>query len=143
MANGFSVSETIDRPVETVWAQLTDFDRADPWMTSVDNLAKTTDGSIAAGTRLTFRSRGQERETVVTAWEPGRRLELTSTQGGVTANYDYVLEPTDDGTRITLDARCRATGPWRLIHPLIVFAMKRSDGDQLAKLRRVVESALA
>ena len=59
------------------------------------------------------------------------------------ANYDYVLEPTDDGTRITLDARCRATGPWRLIHPLIVFAMKRSDGDQLAKLRRVVESALA
>ena len=86
------------------------------------------------------RARGAERESQVSALDEGKRLVLTSTQGGVTAIYDYRLVPTANGTQITLDAACNATGWWKLVHPLIAFAMKKADSPQLARLKSVVEN---
>lgn len=104
MAKGFSVTEIIDRQQDEVWAFLTDFDQAAQWMTAVEKMTQATPGPIQAGTRFTFLSRGAERDTEVTAWEPNKRIALTSTQGGVTATYDYSLAPVSSGTEITLNA---------------------------------------
>ena len=95
----------------------------------------SSNGPLQVGTRFTFKSRGKDHETRVTALEPGARIELTSTQGGVTAVYAYGVRPNGDGTVVTLEAVCSATGWWKLIHPLIAFAMKKSDSSQLANLK--------
>ena len=135
MADGFSVKETIARSPEDVWAYLTDFANAKAWMTAVDGMTQTTQGPLRVGTRFKFSARGRERETQVTALDPGRQIALTSTQGGVTATYTYRVAPAGGGTEVTLDAVCQASGVWKLLHPMIAFAMKRSDSSQLANLK--------
>ena len=97
MSKGFNVMERIDRSPEEVWAYLTDFRNAKDWMTGIENLAAKGGGPLELGTRLSFTARGKERETRVTAFEPGRQIALTSTQGGVTATYSYALAPDGDG----------------------------------------------
>ena len=98
-----------------------------------------TDRPLEIGTILKFSARGKERETSVTALETLKKLALTSTQGGVTATYEYALTPVGDGTEITLNAGCEATGFWALLHPVINFAMKRADSSQLANLKAAIE----
>lgn len=135
MADGFSVTEQIAGAPAAVWAYLTDFRSAGEWMTGVEDLVQTSEGALGIGTRLTFKARGKARETRVTALEPGKLIALTSTQGGVTATYEYAVAPAGEGTEITLNAVCEARGLWMLVHPLIAFAMKQSDSSQLAKLK--------
>ena len=135
MAGGFSVTEEIAAAPAAVWAYLTDFGNAGEWMTGVEGLAQTTEGPLEVGSRLSFVARGKARETRVSALDPGRRIALTSTQGGVTATYDYALVPAGAGTEITLKAVCEARGLWKLLHPMIVVAMRKSDSSQLAKLK--------
>lgn len=138
MAEGFTVVETIERSPEDVWAYLTDFSHAKQWMTGVEEMTKVTQGSIKLGTCFRFKSRGKERESHVTAFEPGKLIALKSTQGGVTATYTYCLVSAGDGTQVRLNAVCRATGFWKLLHPIIVIAMKKSDSNHLAQLKAAI-----
>jgi len=133
--NGFSVTEKIDHSPDEVWTYLTDFRNARDWMKGVWAMAQTTEGPLEIGTHFSFNARGKERETRVTALEPGKQIALTSTQGGVTAVYTYSLAPAGDGTEVTLNAMCEATGFWKLLHPMIAIAMKQSDSSQLANLK--------
>ncbi len=109
-------------------------------MTGVEEMTPLTQGPIEVGTRFRFKARGKEHESEVTALEPGKRIALTSTQGGVTATYVYSLAPAGNNTEVTLNAVCEATGFWKLIHPIIVFAMKKSDSSHLAKLKAAIVS---
>jgi hypothetical protein len=40
---------------------------------------------------------------------------------------------------MTLDARCEATGWWRLLHPIINVAMRMSDSKQLESLNTLLD----
>ncbi|MEE8272238.1 MAG: SRPBCC family protein [Alphaproteobacteria bacterium] len=135
MADGFKVIESLDHAPQGVWACLTDFDNASEWMTGIADFTQVTQGPLEIGTRFRFMARGKQRETRVTALDPGKRIALTSTQGGVTATYTYSATPAGDGTEVTLKAVCNATGFCTLIHPVIVLAMKKSDSSQLANLK--------
>jgi len=139
MADGFTVTETIAAAPEEVWDYLVDFRNAGQWMPGIDDMSQTTPGPVEVGTNLTFDARGKQRASQVSDLDPGQRLALTSTQGGVTATYTYSVAPSDAGTEMTLHAVCRATGFWKLLHPLIVFAMRKSDGPQLSNLKAVIE----
>lgn len=136
---GFSAREHFSFPPEEVWDYLTDFRNAKEWMTGVDGMTQDGSGPLEVGTRLRFRARGKERSSQVCALVPGRRIALMSAQGGITATYTYSLEPSGDGTEASLDADCEASGIWRLLHPLIVFAMRKSDSSHLAKLKSAME----
>lgn len=135
MATGFRTAERIEAPPEEVWAYLTDFHNAKDWMTGIEGLAQTSPGPPALGTTLSFRARGKLRETCVTTLDPGKVIALTSAQGGVTATYTYAVIPSGSGTDLRLQAVCEASGLWKLLHPLIVLAMKASDSGQLARLK--------
>ena len=139
MGQGFSVTEKINRPVEAVWSFLTDFSQANKWMTGIDGMRPINSGPIGLGTRLQFTARGAERETEVTAFEPQKKLALTSTQGGVTATYVYSLFSAGEQTEIRLHATCKASGLWKLIHPIILLAMKKSDSSHLIRLKEAIE----
>ncbi len=120
---------TIDRPVDTVWARLIDWDSAAQWMPGVDALS--AHGRTAAGTTLVFTTRGKERTGQIAALDPGRSITLRSIQGGVTADYVYACMRHGEGTRVSLVAECRMTGPVRLLGPVIRSAIRRADSGQL------------
>ncbi|TFV88788.1 SRPBCC family protein [Blastococcus sp. CT_GayMR16] len=128
MSRAFAVTRDIDRPVDQVWARLTDWDRAAPWL-GVD--AILADGATAVGTTLRFTARGKERVSEIAALDPGRSVTLRSRQGGVTADYTYAVEPAGPGSRVTLVADVATRGAWSLAGPAIRAAIRRTDAGQL------------
>lgn len=139
----FEVSETIDRPIDSVWSLMTDFDRAPEWMAEVVRIERDPSVPPCLGTKLaTYVKRSKAAmQTEIVAWTPPEELALASRQGGISAIYRYRLAPAASGTHVTLNASCTAQGLlWRLLHPLIFIMMKRADGGQLAALKALVES---
>jgi hypothetical protein len=60
---------------------------------------------------------------------------------GVIVEYTFVFSQTDSGgTRVDLQAVVQAVNPlgW-LMAPLVLAAIKKSDGDLLARLKRMIE----
>ena len=129
MTEVFTAETTIDRPVDAVWARLNDWDLAARWMSGVD--AMRADGPTATGTTLVFTTRGKKRTGQIAALDPGRSITLRSIQGGVTADYVYACVGHGEGTRVSLVADCRITGPVRLLGPMIRSAIRRADSGQL------------
>ena len=139
MARTISVSETIDATPERVWEVLTDWPGAVRWMNGIESMS--IDGETVEGARVHFFTRGQDRESVIVHCERGRSVTLRSQQGGVTADYAYAIEPTGESScRVSLEADCRFSGlQYLLLGPLIGFAIRRTDGGQIAALKRVIE----
>jgi carbon monoxide dehydrogenase subunit G len=129
MTTVFTAETTIHRPVGAVWERLIDWDTAARWMPGVDGLR--ADGPTAVGTTLVFTARGKQRTGQIAALDPGRSITLRSVQGGVTADYAYACARHGDGTRVSLVADCRTTGPMRLLAPVIRSAIRRADSGQL------------
>ena len=139
MSRSFAVQATIAKPAAQVWQVLTDWRTAHRWMAGVDRLE--ADGETAVGTALSSHARGRERSATIAACRPGRSLVLRSVQGGVTADYEYALEPLNDHTtKVTLVADCQMRGPWRIMGPLIRMAIRKTDGGQLDALKQVIEA---
>jgi carbon monoxide dehydrogenase subunit G len=129
MTEVFTAEVTIGCPLDAVWARLIDWDNAARWMPGVEALR--AHGPTATGTTLVFTTRGKERTGQIAALDPGRSITLRSIQGGVTADYVYTCAPRGDGTRVSLVADCRMTGPVRLLGPVIRSAIRRADSGQL------------
>lgn len=141
MVNGFSVQETIDRPVAEVWTFMSNFEEVHRWMDGIEQVQQKTAAPIGVATLLAFDARGAERTTKITAWEPGHKMALTSQQGGMTATYLYSVISKGEKTAVSLDATCEASGfLWKLLSPLIVRMMKQSDSNQLAQLKAAMDA---
>ena len=142
----FERSTRIARRPDEVWAVLTDWERATEWMPGVASLAPVG-AQDGAGTTLRFSSRGRAHDAVVRVWEPARRLVLESTQGGVTATYEYLLDThgADGGaTEMRMLASCETRGlPLRLLSPLLALVMRLTDGPQLRRFKATVERPAA
>jgi uncharacterized protein YndB with AHSA1/START domain len=135
MPRAFVATREIDRPVDQVWARLTDWGRAAPWL-GVDSIR--ADGDTAVGTTLRFTTRGKDRTSEIAALQPGRSVTLRSRQGGVTADYTYGVEPSGPGSRVTLVAEVVTRGAWSLAGPAIRAAIRRTDSGQLDAFAREV-----
>lgn len=139
MSRAFRRRAYIQAPPERVWQVLTDWSRTPEWMRSVTSVEPVDGTGQGVGAVLKFRARGKVAESTVEAWDVARSLRLTSRQGGVTASYLYRLEPYRSGTNMVLEASCTSRGViWRLLSPVIRFAMRFTDGGQLDALNRVV-----
>ena len=139
MAQTISVSETIDASPDRVWEVLTDWPGAVRWMNGIE--AMSIEGETVEGARVRFFTRGQDRESMITHCQPGRSVTLRSQQGGVTADYRYSIEPSGTSScLVSLEAECQFRG-WQylLLGPLIRLAIRRTDGGQIAALKRVIE----
>lgn len=133
MTTAFIVSATIERPAAEVWARLTDWPAATAWMSGVQSIR-------VSGDELTFRTRGRDRTGRVETVEPGRTVVVRSAQGGVSAAYTYTCVPDGGRTTVTLTADCRVEGVWRPFAGLLRTAIRRTDGGQVAALKRVIEA---
>lgn len=137
---GFTSTELFAAPPDRVWTTLTDWPNAPAWMPGIDSMQQEGYGPAEAGTTVVFQARGAQRTSVIMDWDPPRRLTLRSVQGGVTADYVYTLEPEGSGTRLTLSAMCTTQGLWRLIGPIISWAMARADSSQPQRLKAAMEA---
>src|SRR3990172_11232505 len=98
-------STTINRPIEEVFAYVTDLRNNMQWMTGVIAAQMDVDGPIMVGSTYTFnmKTMGMKLETkgVVTAYESPKTYAWKATSGPFPMSGSTSFESTDGGTRVT------------------------------------------
>jgi uncharacterized protein YndB with AHSA1/START domain len=140
----FSVGTEIERPVGEVFAYITDPTKLATWQTNTVSVVVEGDGPLGLGTRLREVHRapgGKQLASLVevSEYEPDNRFALRMLEGALPIHARITFEPTDHGTRVTLAAHGKATGPMRLAQPLLSLSLKRQFAGYLATLTQLLE----
>lgn len=135
----------IDRPVEDVWAVVSDLDTHTAWRPALVEFRSLDEGPLEVGARirevLRFGKREIEIEDVVTALDPPRRLALSGGWKAAEFDVEFLLEPEGAGTRVTMDWPFRPKSPLlRVATPFLKETMRRATREELEKLRDYVEA---
>jgi hypothetical protein len=140
----FQHSVVINRPLEQVFAFVSDLENDPPWSGAAE-MRRTSPGPVGIGTTFQQRDRllGRRLELTlrVVGYEPNRKITLTTTSERLSFSGTRMVEPVgQDATRVTFVGGGRAGGVWKLAEPLLAAAGGRRLQTQLGRLKRLLES---
>jgi uncharacterized protein YndB with AHSA1/START domain len=134
----------IDRSVEDVFDDVSDFTTAAEWRTEVLHSRMTPPAPIRVGTTLYEVARVNGRrvvtESIVDAVERPHRWTFAHVRGPLPVSGEYRFEPVAGGTRLTYTLRVGLPGLWRLAAPYLRWAGRRMMAASLASLRERLET---
>src|SRR5215813_1442053 len=109
-----SGSILIERPVEDVFAYVTDVTNDPAWHTDVLEARKLTEGPPGVGTVWHARFKPamgiSEGEMEVVTFDPNRLHVMRGSLGPMHPTLTYLLEPVDGGTRFTRRVQIAVSG---------------------------------
>jgi uncharacterized membrane protein len=111
---------TIHRPVDEVFAYLSDVEHGPQYISGQREAHKTSAGPMGIGTTFATTSRFLRRTGTneVTEYEPNRRLAWKATSGA-RATTTWALEPSGPSARVTFTTAVDVAGLLRLAEPLL------------------------
>ncbi|MBW3587950.1 MAG: SRPBCC family protein [Actinobacteria bacterium] len=110
----------IERPLEEVFAFVADQSNEPKWHTDI--LRVDPQGPIELGSRVRWvvRFMGENQYlNDVTAFEPGRRIEMAALEGPLKPTVTHSFEEVDGRTRYTRHVRIPLQGMFRLVGPVM------------------------
>lgn len=141
-----SMQVHLDRPIEQVFAFLTDAANHPQWDASSLAMEPTQPGPWRPG--LEFREvrrigpRRVEIWSRIAALDPPHAMEIESLTGPQFTG-SWRLEPDSGGTRLTWRGTMRLRGVQRLMQPVIARSFRASAATNFARLKDVVETSPA
>ena len=140
----FRQSVVINRPVEQVFAFISDLENDPPWSGAAE-MRRTSPGPVGVGTTFQQRDRllGRRLELTlrVVGYEPDRKVTITTASRRLSFSGTRMVEPVGQGaTRVTFVGAGRAGGVWRPAEPLLAAVGGRRLRRQLGRLKRLLES---
>lgn len=145
LRNEFTVA--IDRPVEEVFAFVTDLPRTPEWRTTVRQAdAIQWQGTSAVGARFRAATRVAGRRwnwvLEVIAWDPPRRFAYVVVEGSVPMEVEYCCEASGEGCRFTMVASVNGfEGAFgQIVVPMIAWSMRREVQTHVGNLKRILEN---
>ena len=134
----------IERPLDEVFAFVTDPANAPRWQSGVLSTTKTSDEPMGAGVRWrevrTFLGRRVEGTLEATEYDPDRLFALRSVSGTVAIEVRHLFETFDGGTRIRVLAEGDAGRLGRLGGRFVRRAAERQLKGDLARLKQLLET---
>ena len=134
-------SLAIDRPVEEVFAFVTNVENAPLWQAWAEEARVTSGGPPGVGTKYTYVCRilGHRISSAgkFTAYEPNKRYGWKVTSGPIAGEADYVFESFNGGTRVTVRGQAEPGGFFKLAEPIVGRMVKRlfeADAENLKDL---------
>jgi len=141
----FAHETLIDRPPDQVFAFMMDFSRAPRWRSLVRKIEVITPPPLSVGSqlRITMDVMGKPREAISDIWayDPPHRFGQRNTASRVTGTFEYRLERAGAGTRVRFTCDVRPHGIMWLLLPSLIRSSRYRYRDQLAVLKREIESA--
>jgi uncharacterized protein YndB with AHSA1/START domain len=139
----FDSSVTIKRPLEEVFAFVSEPMNEPKWHDDVVDVKRTSDGPVGAGSTFEWKMNfmGTHRvQLEVKEFVPGRREVIAAVSSGpLMPTFTYTFEPVAGGTRFTRHGDIRVGGIMKVIEPMMkVIAPKHMQG-LLEKLKLVLE----
>jgi carbon monoxide dehydrogenase subunit G len=147
MAGRFEGTTVIDRPIEEVFAFLSDGTNDPTFSPRVLEIAKTTDGPVGVGTtyKSTVKDAGvkTQREFKITEFERPTKIRWaeTSTNQVMAPEGGYDLAPEGNGTRVTVYNVLEGRGIGKLFAPLALRAARKGADDFAASIKAAVEAS--
>jgi uncharacterized protein YndB with AHSA1/START domain len=136
------ISTTIKRPIEQVFAVMSDASRNAEWVSGAGETTKTSDGPIGVGTTWhgvgKFLGRRIETDIVYKEFEPNRKFTFEITQPFL-ATMVFTFESVAGATRVEQVVDAEPGGFFKLAGPLLVPAAKRQFKNDLDNLRDLME----
>ena len=138
------ISIVINRPVEEVFAFLSNPENNPKWVSMSNEVHLTSAGPIGVGT--TFRSvvtvlgRRLEGEVEFTEYEPNRSFAQKTTSGPFPVENRITFERVDGGTRVNFTSVAEPGGFFKLAEPLLVRMIKRQFEADFANLKDLMEA---
>jgi uncharacterized protein YndB with AHSA1/START domain len=140
----FDSSITIDRPIEDVFALLSDPERTSSWSSLAAEETLTSERPIRVGStyRVVGKGFGRRamRENEVTEFELNRRWAVRSRSGSPATRASATFQPVDGGTRVDFTVEAELTGVLRLAAPLVMTIGKRQWDRDLRNLKALMEA---
>lgn len=138
------ISTVINRPVDEVFAVLSNSENAPKWNPSSIEAKKTSAGPIGLGT--TFRGVsnlvGQrlESESEIVEYELNRRITTKGSQGPIQTKSQATFESVGGGTRVNLTLEGDPGGVFKLAEPLVVKLGHRQFQAAFDNLKDLMEA---
>ena len=138
-----SASITIARPVEDVFAYVTDVTNDPAWHSDILEARKATEGPVGVGTKWHTKFKPSmgisEGDMEVVTFEPNRRQVMRGEIGPMHPTLTYLLEPSDGGTKFTRHVQIKVSGMMKVMQPMMAMMVPRQNKGFLANLKRVLE----
>jgi carbon monoxide dehydrogenase subunit G len=133
-------SVEVAAPPEGVFAYLASIDNLAEWQSGMRSVRQTSPGPIGVGTTafIVRELAGQRIEAPlrVTAFDPPRRLALTSEAHGVRLDASLdIAEREPGGSRLTYRAEITASGFMRFMEPMIASTAEADLAESLRRIR--------
>ena len=141
----FQHSVVINRPVERVFAFVSDFENDPPW-SGVAQVRRSPAGPVGIGTTFRLRQRflGRSFDFImeVVRYQPNQLITVKSTSSRfVSMMGTRLVEPAGDATRLTFLGTGQTHGPLKPLEPLLAVA---AGGHRLrvlvGRLKQCLES---
>ena len=134
----------IQRPIEDVFAVLTDVTKTGQWYPAKVEEWWTTPPPHGVGSvrraRVLVMGRGVENDAIVTEYEPPRLAGLKGLSRSAPFEATLSFEPIDGGTRVEVETVFHLRGVMRLIGPMFVKNYERGWEVGMANLKRMMEA---
>jgi uncharacterized protein YndB with AHSA1/START domain len=136
-------SIVINRPVEEVFAYLTDTTNWSRWNEAVGNVVQTPPGAMGLGTTLRGASevmgRTMQWSGQILEYEPNNKVVQKMHVGPAEIQASWIFQPVEGGTRLTMRSEGETGGPFSIAGPLIDRLVKKQLEENLARLKAVLE----
>jgi uncharacterized protein YndB with AHSA1/START domain len=135
---------TIRRPIEDVFAVLTDVENTGKWFPGNVQEHWTSPPPHGVGSTrhavVTVLGRRAENDAVATEYQPPHRAAMKGTSKNAPFLVTLTFTPDGDGTRVDVTSAITPRGAMRIIGPLFATMYGRSWARGLANLKRMMES---
>lgn len=115
----FETSVRIERPVDEVFAYVSDPENFPRWNSAVQTVRKTSSGEDPVGSTYAMTRQlpsGQaENDLEITAYERPREFAIRTLSGPTPFAYQYAFSPSEEGTLLELDAEVELPAPAALV----------------------------
>ena len=135
-------SIVIGRPVDEVWAFVTEGSNATKWRSGVLDVSKVSGQGVGEVWKQGVRGPGGRRidaDYEVTAWEPARRMAFKAIAGPVRPTGEYRFAAEDGGTRLLFSLDAQLSGLKKLLMGGAVQSTMDAEMAALDRLKAVLE----
>ena len=134
----------INRPIEEVFAFVTDSEKMSQWMSELVEAKQTSEGPVGVGTTISAVANvmGRRIENIqeVVAYEPNSKYTIKATSGPVANEDAFTFDSVAGGTNVTRVVEAEIGGFFRLAEPLFARMMGRQFETNFANLKDLLEA---
>ena len=136
-------SITINRPIEEVFAYVSDFRTTSQWQTGVVDVRLTPEGPVGVGTRATFvrvfLGRRLEMAVEMVEYQPPTKQAFKTISGPMPGTVPRCFEATTEGTTVSQVIEGQAGGVFAMAEPLVARSLSRGVKASFGDLKDLLE----